>query len=209
MGADGTFSSNKGDFSMSNATTKSSKFAEAVGRATGQEIDVRQAGGAVASIELPAGMEGMVGTYRPDDVVVEMAKGTMEWAPRVLKLEEGMLIEGILEGQGGLVEMEEIDRAAGLVTIKTVQTWVIRNPRNGLRASFLSAAQLEDKLPPFVGGLVKIYVGPMLESRKGHRYRDFLVGGAKLPDGKTRSFARALPAPAIDASVTEAPSAES
>jgi hypothetical protein len=185
---------------MSN-DTKSSKYANAVNRATGQELETRNATQPAAALVVPAGLQGMVSAFTPDQVLVDMSKGDMEWAPFAIQMQEGMLLIGILEGRGGNVEIEEVDRVAGIVNIKQIATWVIRDPKTGVRGSFLTAAQLEDKLPPFVGGLIKIYVGAMLESRKGHRYRDFRVAGERLGNGQTRTFARQLPAP-IDVAPT-------
>lgn len=191
------------DNGTTNTTTKSSKFAAAVQKATGQELTVTDSGlGEVKVLDaIPPGFGEIARPFTPDEAAIEMGKGDMEWAPRVLQLVEGLMIVGVLEGRGGDVEMDQVDPISKTVTTKRVGTWVIRAPRTGLRASFLTAAQLEDKLPPFVGGIVKIFVGPMRESKKGHRYRDYLVGGEKLPNGATRTFARlqlAAAAPAID-----------
>ena len=189
-----------------NGTTKSTKFAAAVQRATGNELAVNAPMNEIAAPTIPPGFEGMVGTFTPAFLAGRLSSGELEWAPRVIKLEEGMFIKAILEGRGGFVDLEQVDRVAKTVELKQVGTWIIRDPRSGMRGSFLTAAQLEDKLPPFVGGTVEIYVGKMLESSKGHRYRDFLVGGEPLADGKTRTWAKALPAPVIDLVETAAAS---
>jgi hypothetical protein len=188
-------------------TTKSGKFASAVARATGQEMTVRsdeiQTLVVLPSKEeiqakIPVGFGDLMTPFDNNELMLELAKGEMEWAPAVLPLVEGTIIGGILEGRGGAVEMDEIDPVTKRVITKHVGTWVVRHPRTGLRASFLTAAQLEEKLPPFVGGPVKIYVGGMLESKKGRRYRDFRVGGPKLPNGETRTFARKPTSTVID-----------
>lgn len=187
-----------------NNGTKSQKYAAAVAKATGRELTVNHdhqgVGELAVPTEIPSGYGAIITLPAADQIGKDLASGELEWAPRVLTLATGMLIEGILEGRGGDVEMEEVEGVGAVrqVKIKLVGTWVIRDPKSGLRASFLSARQLEDKLPPFVGGYVKIYVGEMKESRKGTRYRDFLVGGPRLPGGDTRSFARALPGTMIE-----------
>lgn len=188
-------------------STKSTKYAAAVARATGNELVVQSPVTDLEKPEIPPGYGAMVGFFTPEQLSARMGSGELEWAPRVIKLQEGMFIRAILEGRGGYVDMENVDRATKTVEIKQVGTWVIRDPQSGLRGSFLTAAQLEEKLPPFVGGIVEIYVGKMLESTKGHRYRDFLVGGEKLEGGRTRTFARAaLPVPVIDVVTHEDPS---
>lgn len=195
-----------------NTTTKSDKFAQAVKKATGQEMTVTGADAGLGELKalevIPLGFGEIAKPFTPDEAAVTMASGKYEWAPRVLQLVEGLLVEGILEGRGEDVEMDQVDPVAKTVSTKIVSTWVLRAPRTGLRASFLTAAQLESKLPPFIGVMVKIFVGPMRESKKGHRYRDYLVGGDKLPDGQQRVFSRptlALPAgKVIDASAADA-----
>lgn len=182
---------------MAEQSTKSGKFADAVKRATGQELTVRDEG---LGYELPAveetmklippGFGDIIRPYTAQEVAVTIAKGDMEWAPRALAFKEGMLVEGILEGRGEDIEIDEVDPVTKTVRTKLVGTWVIRQERTGMRASFLTAAQLDYKLPPFVGSKVQIFVGLMMESKKGHRYRDFLIGGAKLANGETRSFSR-------------------
>jgi hypothetical protein len=188
-------------------STKSSKFAAAVGRATGEEMTVTKDDPAATPQLIPSQeFGGIVQSYTPADVMADMSGGEMEFAPRVLELKEGMLIVGVLEGRGGNVELEEVDRVAKTVKIKQVPTWIVRDIKSGQRASFLTAAQLEDKLPPFIGGVVKIYVGGMVESKKGRHYRDFLVGGPKLEGGASRSFARVIDVPALPAGADPASS---
>jgi len=185
--------------------TKSQKFAAAVTKATGQAMTVRQDDVQTLVVlpskeeiaaKIPVGFGDLMTPFDNNELMLDLAKGEMEWAPAVLPLIEGTIIGGYLEGRGGNVDMDEIDPVTKTVITKRVGTWIVRHPRTGLRASFLTAAQLEEKLPPFVGGLVKIYVGGMLESKKGRRYRDFRVGGPKLPDGAVRTFAR-KPAPQV------------
>lgn len=176
-------------------TTKSSRYADAVNKATGQELTVtgKDAGFDVAVLEaVPPGFGSIAKPFTPDEAAIAMAKADLEWAPRVIQLVEGMMLEGILEGRGEDVELDEVDPILKKVTTKIVSSWVIRDPKSGLRASFLTAAQLETKLPPFVGDFVKIFVGGMKESKKGHRYRDYLVGGARRTDGQPRVFTRPL-----------------
>lgn len=193
---------NTNDTKIANGNTKSQKYADAVARATGQELAVQgQAAIAVPAV-IPDGFGAMVSLYSEASLGAEVASGKLEFAPRIIKLEEGLLLEGILEGKGGDVEFEEVDPHTKQVRSSTVSTWVLRSRDGNLRASFLSLAQLEDKLPPFVGGYVKIYVGPMRETRKGTRYRDILVGGEKREDGQLRSFAKLAP---IAIEVAEAP----
>jgi hypothetical protein len=180
--------------------TKSKKLADAVNRVAeknggSQAMIVKDDRGELEVFEVPQGYEGMIGKSSPDEVAKDVSSGKYEFAPIIVKLVQGMYLTGVLEGSGGVVELERIDRDPHTKEIKVivteVNTWVIRDPKTGLRLSFLSAKQLETKLPPFVGGLVKIYVGPMLESSKGTRYRDFRVGGEKLD--KPRTFALLAP----------------
>lgn len=169
------------------------KYEAAIARARGQQSQelVPAASELPRELAIPLGAQDLIRGYTAADLAVDMAKNDFEWAPQVLKLEEGMLIDGILEGSGGAVELESIDRATMSVSTKEVGTWIVRHPVTGYRISFLSTVQLDNKLPPYVGGRVKIYVGPMLDSSKGHRYRDFRVGGERRDE--PRSFARINP----------------
>lgn len=181
---------------MANENSKSQKFNNAVARATGTEV----AQAPTPSVVVPPGLESIIGTFTPDEVNLAMSSGKLEWAPRAIALEEGMRIRGVLEGRGGDVDLEQVDRIQGTVTIRQVSTWVVREPKSGVRVSFLTSTQLEDKLPPFIGGNVDIYVGGLIESSKGggRRYRDFLVGGDKLPNGQQRTWAKQLAAPVVE-----------
>jgi len=190
-----------------NGKTKSQEYAKAVAKATGREMEVVTANDEKSlALAMPVGLGDLVQAWDPGSLALDMAKNDFEWSPRVIKLEEGMLLDGILEGRGGTVEIEQSNRVERTVEIKHVGSWVLRHPTTGMRLSFLTASQLEDKLPPFIGSRIRIYVGPMLEARNGHRYRDYAVGGERLKDGKTRSFARGTAAPVID--VPQIPDAE-
>lgn len=190
----------------------SAKWDKAVGRATGQ-------GDAPASnapsTALPT---SMISKFTEEDVAADMADPNMEFAPQVYKLEEGDQIVGILEGNGPDAELEQIDRATKEVKINVVKTWIIAHPSGGQRVSILSSVQLDRKLPPFVGSLVKIRRGKQIETNNGQRVNDYQVVGPKKEDGQRRSWAMkpvldvpssagALPAGGHAGAVDEAPAA--
>lgn len=159
----------------------SKKWDAAVGRATGQTD-------APAS-NAPAVPTTMIGKITDEEMAALLNDQSLEFAPQVYKLEEGDKIEGILEGNGPDAELEQIDRATKEVKINVVKTWIIAAPNGGQRVSILSSVQLDRKLPPFVGGMVKIVRGKQIETNNGQRVNDFLVCGPKREDGQRRSWA--------------------
>lgn len=110
----------------------------------------------------------------------------LETAPQLYKMEQGDMVVGILEGNGAEAEFERIDQ--GVVTTNIVQSWIIASPDGRKRISILSSAQLDRKLPPFVGGLVKIVRGKDIDTKGGQRVTDYLVAGPKMPSGQTRNW---------------------
>ena len=161
--------------------SKSQKYNNAVNKATGgnAESDAPQ---------IVTSAAGMVRKATDDDIKAIVSDTTMEFAPQLLKLEEGDMLEGILEGNGPDAELERVDRATKQVTVNIVKTWIVRDTRGGQRASILGSAQLDRKLPPFVGGMVKIVRGKDIETSNGNRVTDYLVAGPRI-EGQTRTWA--------------------
>jgi hypothetical protein len=129
----------------------------------------------------------VTGMIVPSDTIMEslsakVASGEWEAAPQIVSIEKGQTLIAMLEGNGP--EAEFSDRDTGIVS--TVKTWVLS--KNGVRVSILSTAQLDKKLPPFVGGEVSITRG---EDKKfsGGIYTEYLVLGPKRADGKARNWA--------------------
>ena len=160
--------------------SKSKKWNQAVANATG-------GGQAVESNapQIPTS-SALVQKFTQAEVEAIMSAGDLEFAPQLKSLEEGEMVAGYLEGNGP--EAEFADKDTG--EVKTVKTWIISAPDGGQRISILSSAQLDRKLPPFVGGPVKIVRGKDLKTGNGHRVTDYLVAGPKLPNGQRRSWAR-------------------
>lgn len=159
------------------AASKSDTYNKAVARATGTD-----GGGAMKPIP---SVSAMITDFKPEDVATLAMSGDFEFAPQNVKLEPGSAIEGILEGRGPDAEFggdNEKDE------IRVVNTWIIVSPDGSQRAALLGSSQLDRKLPPFVGGFVKIFRGKDIALAGGHRVADYLVGGHKLADGKTRTF---------------------
>lgn len=167
---------------QNNGSSKSEKYNKAVARATGE--------GETPESNAPTIPTGAM-VVKADDATIAamMADGAMEWAPQVRKLEEGEMIVGILEGHGPPAELEKLNRVTKEVEISHVPTWILVSQDGGLRMSILSTVQLEKKLPPFIGGLVKIVRGKDLPTGNGQRVTDYLVGGPKRTDGVKRTWA--------------------
>ena len=172
--------------------SKSDKYNKAVTRATGGDVES-------AAPAIPTNTTLVRKVVTKADVDAVMADPSLEFAPQVYSMEQGDLIEGVLEGNGPEAEFERKNEHTGEVTTNAVQTWIIRSHDGRQRISILSSAQLDKKLPPFVGGPVKIVRGKDLNIDGGRRVTDYLVAGPKLPDGKIRSWASAPKLPMIDA----------
>lgn len=173
---------------MANITNKGTRYTEAVSQA-------RTAGPADPASSEETGMqilspEAAAMILRPsaDDIARLMNDSTLEFAPQVKSLEEGEMIQGVLEGRGPSTEFTQKDQFTGQEMTREVGTWIIRSPNGSLRMSILSSIQLMRKLPPFIGEFVKIYRGKDLKTNKGFRVTDYLVAGPKRPDGQARSW---------------------
>ncbi len=195
---------------MSTENKGSSKFDQAVNRARGGAPT-----GNAEAPSIPMKAHALVSTISQDEVNAMMNSGEFEFAPQVLSMEEGQMVAGILEGNGP--DAEITDPQSG--EVRPVPTWIIATPDGSARVSILSSAQLEKKLPPFIGGHVRIVRGKDLKTSNNRRVTDYLVAGPKLPNGKLRNFthqrvidtteAKALPAAVIaQANHAQGPNAE-
>ena len=163
---------------------ESTKFNKAVDRANG---DTKDTGAAMVNTTPMLMRKGV----KMEEVEALFSSGEYEFAPQNMSLEEeGDMIEGILEGYGP--DAEFTDPATGVV--RTVQTWIVATPDGSQRAGILSSAQLDRKLPPFIGSPVKIIRGKNLKTSNGFKVADYLVAGPKMKDGKRRECAMTKPA---------------
>ena len=167
--------------------SKSEKFNKAVARATGADAPVAMTP-AEAAAAAANGASSMIKKADAAKLTEMMVSNKWEFAPQNVTLEEGDVIEGILEGVGPGNDFTNDEGE-----IYHVDSWVITSPDGNMRASILSSAQLDRKLPPFIGAPVYIQRGRDLKMSNGHRCTDYLVGGAKLPDGAKRTFSDASP----------------
>lgn len=177
------------------AGTKSEKWAGAVANATGQAMEVTgEAGADLMKIMGGGDAASMIKKHADkksvEAVVEEMTKsGAWEFAPQLFKLEENDEVSGLLEGNGPPAEFERVDKTTGEITTNIVQTWIIASLDGTKRISVLSSVQLDRKLPPFLGGPVKILRGKDINTGNGQRVTDYLVAGPKSKDGTRRSWA--------------------
>lgn len=178
--------------STNGSKSTSTKYAETVNRATGAagESDAPE-------IQTPASV--MVRTVNDAELAKLMSDPTQEFAPQARSLVEGELIEGILEGEGPPAEMP--NRETGVPQL--VKTWIFASIDGGLRISILSTAQLDKKLPPFVGSKCRVVRGKdMKTGTAGRKVTEYMVSGDKRSDGTRRTWARPV---VIDAQAIEAP----
>ncbi len=179
---------------MSENKSKTASWDKSVARASGQNMPEN------AAPQIPVGPIVKKATGA-DEIAKIMSDPSLEFAPQLYSMEEGDLVEGVLEGNGPETEFERIEKGTGVVSYNTVQTWIIRSHDGGQRISILSSAQLDRKLPPFVGGAVKIVRGRNIDTSNGQRVTDYLVAGPKAKDGSARSWA--TPAKAIDVTAAQ------
>jgi hypothetical protein len=183
---------------------QSDKYNKAVARATGQAPEPTP-GATPETPALSSGMQAMISSVSQEEIGQLMNDSTLEFAPQALTLEEGQKISGFLEGEGPMAEVTDPTTKE----MRPVATWVIRSADGNARVSILTSAQLDKKLPPFIGGYVQIIRGKDVKTQSGRRVTDYLVCGPKLANGKQRVFSnpnptqRALPGGVIDATAVD------
>jgi hypothetical protein len=168
--------------------------AREAGATTGQDP-----GDDAAMVVLPKEAQSMLLRPTQADINEMMADEEMEFAPQIMKLDEGDMIVGILEGNGPPAEISSTD-TAGRPIVNHVNTWIIAHPSGSMRLSILSSVQLEKKLKPFIGGLVKIRrLKDVKTGTGGRRVTEYVVCGPKLPGGQRRSWVDDSPRGVLDA----------
>lgn len=170
--------------------SKSQKWNTAVANATGKADEGGDAGVTTAITNAPVGnVAAMFGQWSPEDLTKLAETGKIEFAPQAMSLEPGQKIEGILEGMGPGNDFVDDNGV-----VRHVDSWIIASPDGGLRVSILSSAQLDKKMPPFVGGPVGVARAKDLKIANGHRCADYYVWGPKKADGTARVFHGAIAA---------------
>lgn len=169
--------------------TTTNKYDTAVRNARAKDAGAPAAGESNAPlVPMPAGATAMLLRPSEADVAAIMNDSSLEFAPQVHSLEEGELIVGILEGRGPSTTFTQEDPYTKQPVTREVSTWIIAAPNGGLRLSILSSVQLERKLPPCVGALVKIFRGKEKKTQKGFRVTDYMVAVERQANGKARSW---------------------
>ncbi len=111
--------------------------------------------------------------------------------PTIKSMEPGDRVVGILEGYGKGTEFSQ-KNDMGVEVTNIVQTWIIKALDSEARLSILSSVQLDEKLPPFIGGQVEIIRGKDIKTSNNRKVADYMVKGKKVV-GKTRTWARESP----------------
>lgn len=155
------------------------------------------------SLDVPMvkGAQAMLSRMNDADIAEFMNDGESEFAPQIKSLEPGDRIDGILEGYGPPTEFTQKDPTGNDVT-RRVNTWILRSVHGNIRLSILSSAQLDQKLPPFIGDRVSIARGPDIKSRSNAAWRiaNYMVKGPPV-SGKDRAkmwASQKLTKPVID-----------
>jgi hypothetical protein len=174
--------------------TKTGKYAQSVAKATG---------GNAQPVIILDNAAAMITKFESSELVELARSGKHEFAPQMMALEEGQKITGLLEGYGPGNDF--VDEETGVV--RHVDSWIIASPDGAMRVSILSSAQLDRKLPPFIGEFVGIAREKDLKISGGHRCANYHVWGPKMEAGKRRVWATlpsaaappALPAGTVNA----------
>jgi hypothetical protein len=177
-----------------------SKYDKAVNRARGIEEPAKPAAPTELTLgTVPPGMLVPAGEVA-GELAALVASGAWEAAPQLFTLPKGSTIRALLEGNGPPAEFTDEETGE----IREVKTWILSHA-SGARVSILSSAQLDRKLPAFVGSEVAITRGE--DVRKGTTiYTDYLVLGAKRTDGTPRSWSTKPALPALVGSSSSEPS---
>lgn len=174
------------------------KYQNAVDKATnkGKAADATDAPTVIGNVA------ALVSNWEPGEMEAIAASGKVEFAPQMMSLEPGQKIQGYLEGEGPGNDF--VNEQTG--EVRHVKSWIIRSPDGGLRVSILSSAQLDRKLPPYVGGMVGIARDKDIKAGNGFKVGDYKVWGPKLPTGprvfhiiEAKAEDKALPAAAAPA----------
>jgi len=153
-----------------------------------QKADAKaEASGGEVEIQTPAA-KAMLSRPTDEQIAQMMNDETMEFAPQVHSMDEGEMVEGILEGNGPSTTFTQKDQVTGQEITRVVDTWILASESGSLRISILSSVQLDKKLPPYVGGRVRIFRGKDVKTSKGFRVTDYLVSGPRREDGRPRSW---------------------
>lgn len=174
--------------------TGATKYGASVARAvTGQAqpTGAPAADGNEPNALMPKQATAMLFKPSKDEIDAMMSDPTLEFAPQVHKLEEGDMIVGVLEGEGPEAEFSQLDPVTKEQVTRTVKTWIIAAPDGGIRLSLLSSVQLDKKLPPYIGGMVKIVRGKDIKTNNGiFRVTNYMVAGPRQANGQPRSWVR-------------------
>lgn len=130
------------------------------------------------------GINEMLGQSSIEDIQKDLKSGQYEAAPQIFKIPEGGFVSGILEGYGPVAELTDPSTRE----VKEVNTWIIKSKTGNARISILSSAQLDKKLPGFIGSVVKIHRGQEVRQGNGRMLTEYVVYGEKRPDGRPRSW---------------------
>lgn len=144
---------------------------------------------ATTDIEKAAALKAggmLVGDDEIMDLAAALASGEWEAPPQLFDLKEGDAVKGILEGEGVPASLPD----PRTKEMKDVKTWILRSVEDkGVRISILGSAQLDRKLPGFIGDVVIIKRGGEIQTKGGGRVTEYLVAGPKRPEG-ARSWGR-------------------
>lgn len=161
-----------------------SKLEQSIQHARGKEAGTQE-----IATPIPRGAESMITKHTPDVLMQkineDLASGKFEAAPQIFKLEEGMVVEGFLEGNGPEAEFTDADTGE----ITHVNTWIIANANRSARISILSSTQLDKKLNGFRGSFVKIARGREVNiAGTKRRMTEYMVWGPKLANNQPRQW---------------------
>jgi hypothetical protein len=166
-------------------SSKSQKYADTVNKTLAKTGG--DAGETMPQV-IPPGAESLVARVHPDALQKmfhdDIKSGGFEAAPEIFGLEEGMVISGILEGNGPVAEFPDPHTGE----VKEVQTWILADATGAVRISILSSTQLDKKLNGFIGHFVKIARGRDRNIGNGKRMTEYKVWGPKLPGGARRQW---------------------
>jgi len=135
------------------------------------EIDDTEASVALTGVDPMAVM-----SITPAQVAANLASGKWKAQPQIMKLKRNVPVLAFLEGPGPDAELNDPREGK-----KLVGTWILRSLDNpGVRVSILTAAQLDKKLPGYVGDPEGVCITRLEEhdTASGGRVTDYVVCGA-------------------------------
>lgn len=128
-------------------------------------------------------------TLNVEELARLVASGEMEAAEEIMEIAEGQVIRGQLIGPGTEATLDDLQNPG---KTRQVKTWKMKLV-SGVTVTFLGSAELDRKLPPFLGrkGQMLIGRGGQAKTKKGKNLTHWYVVGPGVNAPKLENYVAA------------------